>query len=1232
MDALQHPQSYCKSFACGLNGFVPSPPQIPIVSFPTPERQDRLIYEVEDYNKADTNPPIYGSPHPNSREFPNHYFVFQKPTDNFEWMVRYYATDRTNENWYNASISYLDESNANPVFTRDYLLRRTTYQATGPTTKLSTLTALVNLRVTAGGSGYPEAGTTATFSGGTGSGGAATPIVYRGVVIALLLTAEGSYTVAPNITIAGTGGSGATAAAAIQPVTALLVSEEEQRQPDQPTDSLFVLVRRVYMTLPGPWVYSRKALEGGKFLEIKQRDVVSSTYPTPRSSSPSAETVGKTSVLSKEIIHTYVNSSGETTTTPIYIRADYISELSVFRYTHKQMMDTPATPLLPNTAAGSQDAVFAGSQVTAVNSTLAGSAYGHIPYVIIQPTNMGQQATATARMRANAFVAFTTAGTGYLVNDVLTLTGGTFVTAATVTVTAVGLNSTAVNAAGTGYTDLDTITLAGGTFSVAAVVRPVTLKLVTVTASAAGTGYNIGDTINLIDGVYSQQGVVTVATVKFTGLSALAYGSGYATADTVTLAGGTFSTATIVTLASTRFVSGTFNGGSGYSIGDVLTLTSGTYSTAATIQVTTLQLLTTSWQSRGSNYATSDTITLGLGSIITAAVVTVASVVLVGGTILNGGSGYATSDLIVTSGGTGTQATLLVTSVSGGAVTSYSIQSIGNWTTSTGTLTQGATTGGGTGFQLTASYGVNTVTVTTTGEYANAQTGFTQTSTSGSGSGAQFAFSSWRPKSFSVGNGGVFTVNSGTQTLTGGTGAGGTMNSVLYGVGTFSPTTAGNYSVTTTTYTQGATSGGGTGATFNTGVYGILTLTVSTPGVFTHTVAAPQQGTTSGSGTGATFAALYGLLTVIPTTAGSYTVPPASFTQGSTTGGGTGATFNTTTFGAGSGTLTTQGSTYSVLPNIAITAISIKRRGVGHAVGDVLTLVGGSGTAPTLTVTAILGTEDTGPISTVQITTAGEMTAVPSGAAPTSGTFTSTSSGDGAGAEFNSATYRSISAVSGGAGTGAKVALGYEVHNYAVSFGGTNYFGAPSVNVEGPATATATIGALGNGGILDAATYVTRSWTEPIENTDKDWLFWVSMPIPPTRTTHTSVPFTKPGFFAIKFDIVNNPPWPGYDFTATAPMTGEFKGTQTLTYKLGQWDDLPDTFSTDSPAAVSRYFPNITSRTIHNAFSASDGQYSETFPASTQTGYDATTGYIARSEQRNIDGEFWVKDVTVVPP
>lgn len=221
--------------------------------FPTPSYEDKIVVEVVSLKLEDYAEIPYGTAHPQTTLFPNHRLVLQVE-QNEENVVRYYAADRATQQAYNANVSYSGESASHPIFTRDYLIRRSAYASTS---RLSPLSGLVDADVTAGGTGYdPKPGeTTATLSGGTGSGGAVGVIVSpAGVVIGLYITAVGNYTVAPNITIVGTG-TGATGTLSIQPQTAVLVKEDlAAKTGDERVDGLYALVRYAYETLPGPWI------------------------------------------------------------------------------------------------------------------------------------------------------------------------------------------------------------------------------------------------------------------------------------------------------------------------------------------------------------------------------------------------------------------------------------------------------------------------------------------------------------------------------------------------------------------------------------------------------------------------------------------------------------------------------------------------------------------------------------------------------------------------------------------------------------------------------------------------------------------------------------------------------------------------------------------------------------------------------------------------------------------
>lgn len=137
------------------------------------------------------------------------------------------------------------------------------------------------------------------------------------------------------------------------------------------------------------------------------------------------------------------------------------------------------------------------------------------------------------------------------------------------------------------------------------------------------------------------------------------------------------------------------SGGTGYTVGDILTLTTGTFTVAAQVEVTSVSggvvdgvrlynagVYTVAPSSPG---ATSG----GTGSGATITVTTASngwSVQRDNGreltavdSVVAGGTGYSVNDIITLSGGVGTAATLRVTSVSGGAVTGASVETAGDY-------------------------------------------------------------------------------------------------------------------------------------------------------------------------------------------------------------------------------------------------------------------------------------------------------------------------------------------------------------------------------------------------------------------------------------------------------------------------------------------------------------------------------------------------------------------------
>ena len=170
-------------------------------------------------------------------------------------------------------------------------------------------------------------------------------------------------------------------------------------------------------------------------------------------------------------------------------------------------------------AAGSSGVnISNGGTVTALTRTAGGSAYTSIPSLVISaPTTAGGvQATANPIMQASVPPSVTSGGTGYTVGDTLTVVGGTFITAVSLTVATVSAGViTGVTLAGTGsYTALPSYpaSVTGGTGSGATFTFTTwSLSTSVATITNAGSGYVEQPTVSFSGGGGS--GAAAYATV-----------------------------------------------------------------------------------------------------------------------------------------------------------------------------------------------------------------------------------------------------------------------------------------------------------------------------------------------------------------------------------------------------------------------------------------------------------------------------------------------------------------------------------------------------------------------------------------------------------------------------------------------------------------------------------------------------------------------------------------------
>lgn len=182
---------------------VPTPNQTAVKTYPNPtwsgEVLDELLIERFEFNKASWVKLPEGTPHENTRDFPNHKLLKESYDGQYGIVTRYWCNGYRNEDQYNYDINYSAESNSHPIFSRRYLVRRDQYV---PLAKGSTFTGVYLIEVTDEGSGYdPNSPPTVTISGGGGANAAAKAIVSNdGKVQWVYLTNEGSgYTSTPTV-------------------------------------------------------------------------------------------------------------------------------------------------------------------------------------------------------------------------------------------------------------------------------------------------------------------------------------------------------------------------------------------------------------------------------------------------------------------------------------------------------------------------------------------------------------------------------------------------------------------------------------------------------------------------------------------------------------------------------------------------------------------------------------------------------------------------------------------------------------------------------------------------------------------------------------------------------------------------------------------------------------------------------------------------------------------------
>lgn len=116
----------------------PSPralsPEIPVVSYPTPNVNDLMVVQDVDTRLAGYVAASYGDLHPDQVTYPGLKLVYQTPLDqeqNHMWVRRVYAKDRADQDTYNYAIKYAGSDPNFPTYIRTYTLLRSDYRPLG---------------------------------------------------------------------------------------------------------------------------------------------------------------------------------------------------------------------------------------------------------------------------------------------------------------------------------------------------------------------------------------------------------------------------------------------------------------------------------------------------------------------------------------------------------------------------------------------------------------------------------------------------------------------------------------------------------------------------------------------------------------------------------------------------------------------------------------------------------------------------------------------------------------------------------------------------------------------------------------------------------------------------------------------------------------------------------------------------------------------------------------------
>ena len=551
------------------------------------------------------------------------------------------------------------------------------------------------------GTGYQTA-PVVNFSGGGGSGAAATAVLTGNSVTSYILTSAGSgYTSSPLVTLEAPGISSITSAVGVSKITAGALGAGYTSAP------------AVSFTGGGGTGATATASLSVSSIAV---GVAGTAYTLAPTVSISAPPTGGTQATAIAVLGSGASAgqiTGYTITNP---GTGYIS--------------APIVNVIPATGDSTGTGATANATLLVTNYiiTNGGTGYTSNPTVVLTGGGFSTTASAAAAIASGSgyyipVASITgTLGAGYLVAPTVTITGGGGSGATAIAVLGSAANATAgqvvsytITNGGTGYTSNPTVILTGGSFTTAATATAsianqiVTISAPNITGGIQATatpiiagGAIIGYTITNRGSGYTTNPTVTLTSPGLTNINIGIGGSGYSTSPFVTIgapniAGGIQATATAQILNGAVVGFTIDNIGSGYTTDPFITLETPGISSITPVTTGSGYYIPVSsvTGTPGAGYLAAPTVSFTGGGGTGATATATLSVSRITGTT---GAGYTSAPIVSITGGGGTGATAIA-SIAGGLVTGYTIINPGTGYTSAPTVTL---TGGGSTTAATA--------------------------------------------------------------------------------------------------------------------------------------------------------------------------------------------------------------------------------------------------------------------------------------------------------------------------------------------------------------------------------------------------------------------------------------------------------------------------------------------------------------------------------------------------